>query len=114
MIPGRASVVRDRYGARFIVAVPEGRRAAVRAIPGTSHDHTVDRYEVPVAREGELRRALAGLDVSWSTDHRAVRRCAVCREPLAQVLIDAGDRVHIGCRLPDVQQDDVPQQEVLL
>ena len=110
MIPGRASVVRDRYGVHFYVAVPRSAEDRLQSI-GARWDHDIRRWLVPVAQEDGLRAALAGLDVAWAEDHRTVRRCAVCREPLAPALVAAGDRVHIGCLLPDAQYDD--QQEAL-
>lgn len=110
MIPGRASVVRDRYGVSFTVAVPRSHDADVGNLPGAEWDHLIRRWLVPVAQEPALRTALAALDTSWSEDHRTVRRCAVCREPLAPVLVAAGDRMHLGCRLPDIQHDDEQEQ----
>lgn len=108
MIPGRASVVRDRFGGSLFVAAPRSADGRLHAI-GARWDHDIRRWVVPVALELELREALAGLDVAWSADHRTVRRCAVCRTPLAPALVAAGDRVHIGCLLPDVQHNDDPE-----
>lgn len=113
MIPGRASVVCDRYGVSLFVAVPKSCAGAVLAVPGAAYDNDVRRYVVPVAQESALRAALAGLDVSWAEDHRTVRRCAVCREPMAPALVAAGDRVHLGCLLPDAQYDDPEREETL-
>ena len=103
MIPGRASVVRDHYGRSLIVAVPKSVNELVKAIPGAAYEHLTYRWTVPVAQESELRAALAGLVTSWSEDSRTVRRCVVCREPLAPSLVALGDRTHLGCRLPDEQ-----------
>lgn len=103
MIPGRASVVRDRHGMTFIVGVSDSARAAVHGIDGATHDRTIDRYMVPVGREGELRAALAGLAIAWVEDHRAEQtrqrpRCEVCWGPLATVLVAQSQTRHGVCK----------------
>lgn len=115
MIPGRASVLADRYGTHLLAGVPRTHTDRVKAIPGAEWDYGLLRWRVPVAQESALRAALAGLTVSWAADHRTAPRgrCDVCGGLLAQSLVAAGDRRHIGC-VPPVDHPTETAQEALL
>lgn len=112
MIPGRASVVHGRYG-RLFVAVPPGHTGRMRQIEGARWLYGMLRWSVPASSEAALREALAGLDVSWTADHRAVPRgrCEVCGAPLADALVRAGDRRHLGCLPAEHNKDEHGQGE---